>query len=504
MQIFRTLAGYSLGRADIVRRAMSKKKHDVMEKEREIFINGYVNDKGEIEVEGCLRRGVDRATAISVFSEMESFASYAFNKSHAAAYATIAYQTAWLKCHYPREYLASLMSSVLDSQNKLVLYISECHRFGIMVLPPSVNESYYDFTVVGNNIRYGLSAIKNIGVNLIHSIVENRLEKKYKSFYDFCKRNYGKGLNSKSLESLIKCGALDNLDCNRRQMLSAMKTVMDNAEYEFRNNVNGQLSFFDIQPQIDTSEVTIPKLDDFTVEEKLRMEKEIAGIYFSGHPISKYRAYINVVKADLICDILNDSDIKKYKDGQNVRVICIVSKEKKQLTKSNQMMSFITVEDETGAAEIIAFPKVLAQYRALIEVGKVLEIFGCVSFKEDEEPKIICNSIKIPKQIEDKKGFDLSGESLVYKNKNDAVADETALFNKSGVKLYLKIDNLESPLYTKCRRVLEIFDGSTPVVFYLSDNKKQLIAPKTLWVDLNCVMLKELRHQIGEENVKIK
>ncbi|MGN1132575.1 MAG: DNA polymerase III subunit alpha, partial [Ruminococcus sp.] len=237
MQIFRTLAGYSLGRADIVRRAMSKKKHKVMEEERQIFINGYINEKGEVEVEGCLRRGVDKATAISIYDDMESFASYAFNKSHAASYATISYQTAYLKCHYPKYYMAALLTSVLDNQNKMAVYIEECNRIGIKVLPPSVNYSSQGFTVVDDHIRFGLMAIKNLGKNIIDEIVSERKKSEFKSFYDFCKRLYGKNMNSRGIESLIKSGALDNLGANRRQMLSVYKNILDNLEYDRRKNV---------------------------------------------------------------------------------------------------------------------------------------------------------------------------------------------------------------------------------------------------------------------------
>ena len=220
MQIFRTLAGYSLGRADIVRRAMSKKKLAVMESEREIFIHGLTDEDGNIIVEGCIRRGVDEKTAISVYDEMESFAHYAFNKSHAAAYANISYKTAWLKCHYPREYMAALLSSVLDNQNKLASYITECKRLGIRVLPPNVNESNLHFTVSGNDIRYGLLAVKNLGRNFIDEIISERINNPYEDFFDFCKRLYGRNMNSRAIESLIKCGAFDGLGANRRQLLA--------------------------------------------------------------------------------------------------------------------------------------------------------------------------------------------------------------------------------------------------------------------------------------------
>ncbi|MBQ9516251.1 MAG: DNA polymerase III subunit alpha, partial [Ruminococcus sp.] len=306
MQIFRELAGYSLGRADIVRRAMSKKKHDVMEREKRIFVEGLVNENGEVEVEGCLRRGIDRQTALSIFSEMESFASYAFNKSHAAAYAAVSYQTAYLKCHYKREYMAALLSSVIDSQNKTSVYISECHRMNIAVLPPSVNESDSKFTVSKGNIRFGLSAVRNLGLGFIDEIVSERRSKPFASYYDFCKRMGGRGLNARSLESLIKCGALDNLGANRRQMLSVMKTVLDDLEYDRRKGAAGQISLFDMgaSAQVDTG-IVIPPMDEFPLAELLNQEKEMAGMYLSGHPMDEYAKFARHIHADMLSEVLD-------------------------------------------------------------------------------------------------------------------------------------------------------------------------------------------------------
>ena len=343
MQIFRELAGYSLGRADIVRRAMSKKKHDVMEREREIFIHGLTDEDGRIIVEGCVRRGIDEASAISIFGEMESFASYAFNKSHAAAYAAVSYQTAWLKCHYPREYMAALLSSVLDNQNKLASYITECRHLGIAVLPPHVNESFLTFAVSGGNIRYGLLAIKNLGKAFIEQIIRERQLRPYSSFYDFCKRLYGKNMNSRAVESLIRCGAFDGLGANRRQLLSIVKTVLDDLEYTSRRNMSGQLSFFDMgNAAAVSSEPEIPPLEEFSQDELLHMENEVAGMYLSGHPMDDYTAFAELVKADRIgAIVLNEGG--EYPDGKTVCVVGIVTKVKTQATKNSKTMAFITV-----------------------------------------------------------------------------------------------------------------------------------------------------------------
>ncbi|MCH5303499.1 MAG: DNA polymerase III subunit alpha [Ruminococcus sp.] len=490
MQILRKLGGYSLGRADIVRRAMSKKKHDVMERERKIFIEGLLDESGNVVVEGCLRRGIDRKTATSIYDEMESFASYAFNKSHATAYAKVSFQTAWLKCHYPRQYMASLLSSVLDNQNKLAVYIAECHRLGIQVLPPDVNSSSYGFTVSQHNIRYGLLAIKNLGKQFIDSIIEQRRLGKYKSFYDFCKRVYGKSMNIRAVESLIKCGALDTLGLNRRQMLTMSKAVISGIEHETKKNIRGQMSFFDMGGESAefSAEPEIPNVPEFSKDELLFMENEVAGMYLSGHPIDEYEDFINAVKCDKIGDIVNQEN-KIYKDNSSVRVVCIVSKLKNQITKSNRMMAFVTVEDRFGSAEAIVFPDVFSKCGGLISQGNVVEIFGTVSLKEDEEPKIICNEIR-----------------AVDKNSIPKPQSETKkqASKNTPKKLYLRIDNLDSELYKKAFRVIDIFGGRTPVVFCLTESGKSFIAPENMWVSLNDVMIKELKYQLGDDNVIVK
>jgi DNA polymerase-3 subunit alpha len=491
MQIFRTLAGYSLGRADIVRRAMSKKKHKVMEEERKIFIEGYVNEKGEVEVEGCIRRGVDRKTAESIYSEMESFASYAFNKSHAAAYATISYQTAYLKCHYAKYYMAALLTSVLDNQNKLAVYIEECNRLGIKVLPPHINYSYRGFTVVDNDIRFGLLAIKNLGWNFIEEIIKERKLEVYSSFYDFCKRLYGRNMNTRGLESLIKSGALDNLGANRRQMLSTYKGILESLEYNRRKNVEGQLSFFDmgILPQ-ESETVDIPVLDEFPVSELLAMEKDIAGMYLSGHPLSIYDDYSKNLRCDKVGSILNN-DNNYYKDGQQIRLLVIINKVKNQITKSNKMMAFVNVEDKSGGIETIVFPNVLSDYGNYVYEGSIVEVIGTVNMREGEEPKILINKI-VPAPPKDKIPKIPSDKKVSLNN------------NLQGNKLYLKIPRKNSREFLKVKNILEIFNGGTMVVFYIADEKKQYKAPKSLWADLNDVLIRELKYILGEDSVVLK
>ena len=289
MQVFRELAGYSLGRADIVRRAMAKKKHDVLEREREVFLHGQQREDGTWEVDGCLRRGVDQQTALELFKEIESFASYAFNKPHAAGYAVVAYQTAYLKCHYPCEYMAALLSSVLGQTGKVAEYIEECGRLGISVLPPHVNYSDTGFTVVGKSIRFGLLAVKNLGRNVIARMVEERRAAgEFTSFYNFCKRMAGRDLNRRAIESLVKCGALDGLGNNRREMLLAVERVLDSLEADKRRNVEGQMGFFDAPGSAQGGEPPLDKTEDFSAADKLNMEKEVTGMYLSGHPMAAY------------------------------------------------------------------------------------------------------------------------------------------------------------------------------------------------------------------------
>ena len=506
MQIFRTLAGYSLGRADIVRRAMSKKKHDVMEKERQIFIEGLTDDNGNILVEGCLRRGVDRKTAMSIYDEMESFASYAFNKSHATAYAMISYQTAWLKCHYPREYMASLLTSVLDNQNKLAGYISECSRLGIKVLPPHINESYYGFTVAGNDIRFGLLAIKNLGRQFIDFIIYERKQSgNFKSLNDFCERMYDKTMNSRALESLIKCGAIDNLGANRRQMLAVSKMILDSIQFESRKNVKGQISLFDTDEDTKASgEIAMPDLPEFSVSERLFMENEVAGMYLSGHPLNEYDEYAKIARTDRIGSIISMEADSSYKDGQTVRVLAIVSKVKTQVTKNNKMMAFVNVEDQYGMAEMLVFPNVFDEYGLYFREGNIIDVVATVNIREDEDPKIICNKVKLVTK-------DTKPEPLKtyadYRNNREQVKAPTANRPVNPQKpktLYIRIDNLESKSFKKAKRLLEIFEGRTPVVFYLTDTNKKLQAPQNLWVELNSVLVNELKKQLGDDNIVAK
>ena len=493
MQIFRTLAGYSLGRADIVRRAMSKKKADVMEKERQIFIYGLTAQDGGVEVEGCVRRGVPEQTAKEIFGEMESFASYAFNKSHAAAYAMVSYQTAWLKCHYPREYMAALLTSVLDNTDKVAGYIAECIRLGIRVLPPHVNESRRGFTVVGKDVRFGLLAVKNLGDGFLRNLIGEREENgKFTSFYQFCKRMYGRDLNRRALESLIKCGALDYLDCNRRQMLTSVTAVLEALESDKRRNVDGQMGFFDMQEDPPENDgFLVPDMPDMSDPDKLAMEKEVTGMYLSGHPMAKYLPVYEKIHASRTGDIMDDAreQAGKYRDGDRVTLLGIITSVRLKVTKSNSTMAFVTLEDMFGSIELLVFPAVLAQCGALIAEGSIVRILGRISVTEDKDSKVICEQAAPAPSPEDA----------------DAGAQEASHAKKRAKRpgLYLKVPNEKNSLYSKAMKYIAVFDGVTPLYLYFTDTKKLLLAPAQYRVSVNDVLIRALEELLGRENVAL-
>lgn len=503
MQIFRSLAGYSLGRADIVRRAMSKKKADVMEHERKIFIEGLLREDGSVEVEGCIRRGVPRSIAEEIFSEMESFASYAFNKSHAACYAMISYQTAYLKCHYPCEYNAALLSSVLDNSSKVAVYIDDCMKHNIRVLPPHVNESGIGFTVCGKNIRFGLMAIKNIGKGFITNIINERRNGEYTSFYDFCSRVYNKDMNKRAVESLIKCGALDNLDANRRQMLYSLDGLIDSLARNHRDNIAGQLDLFGMGDEDEKSAYQLKSIDEFDENERLKLEKEVIGLYLTGHPIAEYENASKVLRTDLINNIIEGSTY--YNDGKSVRIIAMINEVRTKVTKNGSTMAFVTLEDRFGSIELLVFPKILMEYSILIREGKAIFAECSVSVKEDEETKLLCNKVyPAPRTDAEIAKFKVMYNSIQEKQEQPSFAHKGSQTKDDKSGLYLKFKNQECNEFIRAKQVLDIFDGSTPVYFYFEDSRKLLRVPRNMWVDLNDVMLRELKRRIGDKNVAVR
>ncbi len=490
MQILRTLAGYSFGRADIVRRAMSKKKKDVMIKERQIFIHGLTDENGNVTVDGCVRRGVSEDIAEQIFSEMESFASYAFNKSHAAAYATVAYRTAWYKYHYPKQYMAALMTSLLDDHSDLSPYIDECRRMGIRVLPPHVNYSGNGFTVSGSDIFFGLMAIKNLGVQLCEEIVKEREKHgEYKSFGSFCTRLAGKRLNSQGVDSLIKAGALDNLGANRRQMIMCAKQLIEAAETERRRNVEGQLSLFgDDDEQSGSAEYAIPIMPEFNMSDLLGMEKDVMGLYLSGHPLNEYKAFIDSVSPDKLSDIVGAPE--RY-SGKLLHLVVFISTVRTRTTKKNTLMAFSQIEDLTASAEMIVFPKALDDYGSQLFEGNAVELFARLS-DGDDEPRLICDRV-VKAQKEARKGGSPS-----YGETRQQVRYTPAN------RIFLKFPSQDSEEYRYALKLLAVFDGRSPVSLYYADEKRYEHLPMERAVDLNDVMINELKRVLGDSAVVIK
>ena len=488
MQICRELAGFSFGQADNVRRAMSKKKHKVMEAEREHFVHGCT-EPGK-ECAGCVKNGIPEAVANEIYDDMVSFASYAFNKSHAACYAYVAFQTAYLKCHYPREFMAALLTSVLDSTAKVIEYSSECQRLGIKVLPPDINVSRGGFTVDGQSIRFGLNAVKSVGRDLIEAVIKERESRPFRSLYDFCKRMRSNMLNRRALENLIKAGAFDTLEPSRHGMMESVETVLRIVENDARQNLDGQLDLFSAMagaeeaPQNDDYQV--PNLREYDSGELLKMEKEVSGLYLSGHPLDAYREKSARIGSHTIKALTGED--AHVQDGEKVRIVCAVVKNRMMTTKSNSMMAFTSVEDLTGTMEVIVFPKVLDTFRDAIRENAVVVIDGRLSVREDEASKLLADSI-LP--------IDSYDPTRLDKGRPDPV-------KTAARRVFIRLPSRSCPQYDKVVNLLEIFDGDIPVILYLEDTKQKLAAPRRLYTSGHPLFFKELERLLGAENVATK
>ncbi len=476
MQIFRALAGYSLGRADIVRRAMAKKKHEVMERERHSFIHGQRDENGNILCEGAVARGVPEEVANSIFDQMSSFSSYAFNKAHAAAYSFVAYRTAYLKCHYQTEYFAALMTSMMDSSAKIALYTAECKQNGIKILPPSVNRSDKGFTPDGNSIRFGLMAVKNLGEGIIEKLIREREQNgEYISMYDFCLRNSSREFNRKALEGLIKSGAMDGLEDNRRQMLYNIEGVLSAVENERRYSAEGQLNLFE---EMGAPNTFIPeKMPEMPNEAKLALEKEATGLYLSGHPMDKYSAFLSSVGVIKITDIISG----KLRDGQRVTVAGMVSRLRVRQLKNNNLLATAQIEDVYASVGLTVFSKAYAEYKALLSSQEPIIISGKISEREDRDVEIILERAEpIP---------------------------ETAANIKPAPKykegLYLKMDTTQEDVFSKVKNILSLYKGNTRVYIYCTETNKKLAAPQALSVNANEAFMSEISALLGQENVKL-
>ena len=482
IQIFQQLAGYSLGQADMVRRAMSKKKVKDIEREREAFLHG---DPAR-NIAGCQAKGISESVAQSIYDEITDFAHYAFNKAHAVCYAVVAYQTAWFKYHHPKEYMAALLTSVLDSTEKVAEYISECRDMGIQLLPPDVNQSHADFTVVGEGIRFGLVALKGVGRNVINALLAER-EKggDFTDFMDFCDRMFDHDLNRRVLESLIKSGAFDRMGYRRSQLMQVYGQVLDGIAASRKRNVEGQLDLFgfgtgggDSAPA-PLPALHLPDLPEYSPQELMSMEKETTGLYLSGHPMDQYREVAKLKGAVTIGSILADFDRedgpRDYRDGQRVAIAGVIATYKTRTTRNNTLMAYVNLEDDTGGMELLCFSRVLEESGGYIRENAAVLAQGKISVRDEKEPQLMVDSIRPL--------GDLDGEA--------AAAAE---------KLYLRFPNREDPRLRKVRLALSFFPGDSQAILYFEDCKKRVGTR----CQLHPALLEDLKERLGAENVVLK
>lgn len=467
MQIFRSLAGYSYGRADVVRRAMSKKKHDVMEKERATF------------VEGCAKNNISQVVANSIFDKMSDFASYAFNKSHAACYALVAYRCAYLKTYCPAEFMAALLTSVLDNSNKVARYIAECKRMGIRLAPPDINSSLKGFTAGKNVINYGMLGIKNLGNDFIEEIIEERKNGDFKDLFDFCSRMQNGHFNRRAVESLIRCGAMDRFGANRKQMLQALPLMVANLEAQYRKTMYGQMGLFDISDDFG-NEFAMPDVEEFTKAELLQMEKEMTGLYLSGHPMDKYESLVEGLKCRRTFEVLDASKgMGDLKDKSKVKLCGTITHVTIKQTRANKAnMAFVTLEDLYGTVEAILFPNVYERFAPLVVEGNVIIVDGTVSVEEEKDSKILANTVLNPDE-------------------------QQATQKKKRQGLFLKFANAGDERIKSASFITSSYKGNLPLYFYYENERKYHKQPENMCVEPNEQMLTQLKAILGDGNVAV-
>ena len=492
IQIFQQLGGYSLGQADMVRRAISKKKAAQIQKEKDAFIHG---DK-ERNITGCVANGIPEATAEAIYQEIYDFANYAFNKAHAVSYAVVAYQTAWFKCHYPREYMAALLTSVLDNSDKVAGYISECKDCGIDLLPPDINRSEDRFTVEEGGIRFGLVAIKNIGRGFIQAVMRERQNGAFTSLHDFCSRMTGSDMNKRAVENLIRAGAFDATGARRSQLIKVYETVMNSVAEAQKQNLEGQLDFFSMSAENHENvsrvkEIDLPDIPEYTAQELMTMEKETTGLYLSGHPMDQYRDTVRKLNAPTISAILEDfaqeGGPTRFADNQRITIAGVVTSSKTKTTKNNSLMAYVVVEDDTASMELLCFSKVLDTCGAYLRENQAVVIKGRLSVRDEKAPQIMCDSAYplstvdggIPPQPEAKP----KGEKVVQ-----------------GETLFLKFPSMDHPSVRHMKLVFSMFPGTTQVKMVMADTRK-VYATQVL---LHKALVEEARETLGQENVVIK
>lgn len=519
MQIVRDLAGYSYGRSDLVRRAMAKKKHKVMAQEREYFIHGKLNDDGTIDVPGCVRNGVPEEVASHLYDEMTAFASYAFNKSHAAAYAVVCIETAWLKRYHPVPFMAAILNSVYGNPAKIAAYIQYCRSRGIAILPPDVNRSQWKFTVAKApdgqlGILFGLGAVKTVGQGAVDAIIRERKHGAYRDIFDFCRRIDTSECNKRVVESLIKAGAFDGMGGNRPQLLAVFESAMDANSSLRKQTVDGQISLFDMAfggaPLVQENH-TLPNLPDYPLRQRLALEKEIAGVYITGHPLDDYRDVLGKLPfstADL--DGLEEREDRGLSlDGQIVDMGGILTEVKGKATKKGAYMGFITLEDLTGQIECLVFPKVYERYQGMMAVDDLVVLHGRLSIREEEAPKLLVEKL-IPLEAwhpEESAPAAPMGQSTArpvpppkrHTSEAPKLTDAQAAA-KAHRKLYLRLNR---PQMDAASSTLSLYPGSVPVYLHLPAEKMTLLAPKTGWCDASDGCLNRLNALLGAENVKL-
>lgn len=519
MQIVRDLAGYSYGRSDLVRRAMAKKKHKVMAQEREYFIHGKLNDDGTIDVPGCVRNGVPEEVASHLYDEMTAFASYAFNKSHAAAYAVVCIETAWLKRYHPVPFMAAILNSVYGNPAKIAAYIQYCRSRGIAILPPDVNRSQWKFTVAKApdgqlGILFGLGAVKTVGQGAVDAIIRERKNGAYRDIFDFCRRIDTGECNKRVVESLIKAGAFDGMGGNRPQLLAVFESAMDANSSLRKQTVDGQISLFDMAfggaPLVQENH-TLPNLPDYPLRQRLALEKEIAGVYITGHPLDDYRDVLGKLPfstADL--DGLEEREDRGLSlDGQIVDMGGILTEVKGKATKKGAYMGFITLEDLTGQIECLVFPKVYERYQGMMAVDDLVVLHGRLSIREEEAPKLLVEKL-IPLEAwhpEESAPAAPMGQSTArpvpppkrHTSEAPKLTDAQAAA-KAPRKLYLRLNR---PQMDAASSTLSLYPGSVPVYLHLPAEKMTLLAPKTGWCDASDGCLNRLNALLGAENVKL-
>ena len=481
LDILRRLGGFSLGQADMIRRAMSKKKQAEIVKERETFIHG----DPQRSICGAVANGVPADVAAAIYDEILDFANYAFNKAHAVSYAVVCYQTAYLKCHYPREFMAALMSSVLDSPDKVAEYTAECRAMGVRLLPPDINESEDMFTVSGDHIRYGLVAVKGIGRGLIRGVMAERAAGgPFTGFTDFCRRMEGGELNRRAAESLIKCGCFDSLGANRHQLMQVCQSVLDSLADLRRKNVAGQMDLFGSSGQQEVADIPMPRVEEYSRQELAAMEHDVTGLYLSGHPMDDRRDAAKAAGAvsigSILADLASDKGPVRFRDDQTVLLAGIVDSVKTKPTKNNSLMAYVTLDDGTGTMELLCFQRVLDESAGALREGSVALVKGRLSLRDDKDPQLVADTVSF-----------LDGA---------AGQIPPAAPPDSPKKLWLRLPGEEHPDYARVRRVLSMFPGPTPLVVYFSDTGVRR-GSRCL---IHEALLKELREILGEDSVVLR